>query len=86
MTAGACEVRPAHIRRGAKPARAHIVGRRPPVCRRNAFEMASGRDTWCFIGTGSVLLESWIPLDGVTPLSLLVGAELQLGVGDGPID
>jgi hypothetical protein len=41
---------------------------------------------WCFIGTGSVLLESWIPLDGVTPLSLLVGAELQLGVGDGPID
>jgi hypothetical protein len=43
-------------------------------------------DAWCFIGTGSVLLESWIPLDGVTPLSVLVGAELQLGVGDGPID
>jgi hypothetical protein len=42
-------------------------------------------DAWCFIGTGSVLLESWIPLDGITPLSVLVGAELQLGVGDGPI-
>jgi hypothetical protein len=42
-------------------------------------------DAWCFIGTGSVVLESWIPLDGVTPLSVLVGAELQLGLGDGPI-
>lgn len=43
-------------------------------------------DAWCFVGTGSVVLESWIPLDGVTPLSVLVGAELQLGLGDGPID
>lgn len=42
-------------------------------------------DTGCFIGTGSLLLESWVPLDGVTPLSILIGAELQFGVGDGPI-
>jgi hypothetical protein len=39
----------------------------------------------CVIGTGSLLIEPWIPLDGETPLTVIAGVELQLGGGFGPM-
>lgn len=39
----------------------------------------------CFIGTGSLLVEPWLPLDGEGPITVVGGVELQFGAGDGPI-
>lgn len=42
--------------------------------------------SWCFIGSGSLLVEPWIPLDGEAPITVVGGVELQFGAGDGPIE
>ena len=41
--------------------------------------------TACFMTNASLFVEPWIPLDGETPVTIVGGVRIQLGVGAGPI-